>query len=381
MPTFDVFDRVRDRNIRRVLAMLLAAWMLAAATPRPAAADARWVKLRTSGVGPSERSRPAVAALGDEIFVFGGGFDDFSSGEFVFYNDLFVLDTGARRWRELHPAGELPAPRAFSGHASLDSGAGFVVFGGGEFRNDLSVTAYGDLWLYSRRERRWTQLSDASVGPGIRFDPKLWTDGDTLYVFGGLTETFAVADDLWSFDLRSRTWSLLKAPGAAGSPPARGVARGPDKAYRGKLYFYGGEGGPDTDYKIFDDVWAYDIERAEWRDLTPPAPYQLEPARNHNSVARVGHYLYAYGGDVPGGVMSCGAPFPQNPIDELWRFDLRRDRWQPVDDPRGDAPPPLKRHESVTIGSAMYLLAGFDFAAVGGSEACQVWNLDVYVYR
>ena len=112
-------------------------------------AQKRWTKLSTTGVGPSERSRPAVAAVGDKIFVFGGAFDDFSSGEFVFYNDLFVLETRTQRWRELQQTTPVPEPRGFAGHASLDGERGFVVFGGGTFGSDLSVVCFGDLWLFS----------------------------------------------------------------------------------------------------------------------------------------------------------------------------------------------------------------------------------------
>jgi hypothetical protein len=37
----------------------------------------------------------------------------------------------------------------------------------------------------------------------------------------------------------------------------------------------------------------------------------------------------------------------------------------------------LKRHERVTVDGVS---SGY-FAAVGGGEACQVWNLGVWVYR
>lgn len=366
-------------NALRCLSFALVA-SLALAVSSASARDKQWAKLCTTGTAPSERSRPAVATVGKDIYVFGGGFDEFASGEFAFYDDLFVLDTRRQHWMQPTITGDRPAARAFTGHAGLDSRAGFVVFGGGEFASDLSVTMYGDLWLYSVREQRWTRLADDTTGPGKRFDPKLWSHGDVVYAFGGMTETYEVKSDLWSFDLRAGRWTLVAAHGAVGSPAARGVVRGPDRAYQGKLYFYGGEGGPDTGYQIFADTWAYDVAAGRWQDLTPTAADQLDPARNHNSVARIHGALYAYGGDISGGPQTCGAPFPQNPVAELWRFDLRRARWEKVQ-AEGVVPPPIKRHESAVVGSAMYLFGGYDFAAVGGGEACQVWNLDVWVYR
>jgi N-acetylneuraminic acid mutarotase len=365
----------------RAIAWLVSLTILCG-VPQPSAADDKsWSRLETCGVGPSERSRPAVAALGSKIYVFGGGFDEFASGDFVFYDDLFELDTRSARWQALSPEGERPAPRAFAGHAALDRGRGFVVFGGGTFASDQSVTSYGDLWRYSPADARWSRLSDEPQGPGKRFDSKVWTHAGKVYVFGGLTESYEVTNDLWAFDLSSGVWRVVTENGAAGSPPARGVARGPDRAYHNQLYFYGGEGGQDTSFQIYDDTWAFDLHAGAWLDLTPAGACQVDPARNHNSVARIGHDLYAYGGDVPGGPQSCGAPFPQNPVAELWKLDTRTACWERVAASPGRSPPPLKRHAAVTVGNAMYLLSGYDFAANGGSEACQVWNLDVWVYR
>jgi len=47
-----------------------------------------WTRLDTSGLGPSERSSPAVADIGSSLYVFGGVRDDFASGVDTFYQDL-----------------------------------------------------------------------------------------------------------------------------------------------------------------------------------------------------------------------------------------------------------------------------------------------------
>jgi hypothetical protein len=77
-----------------------------------------------------------------------------------------------------------------------------------------------------------------------------------------------------------------------------------------------------------DEAWADDLRARQWRNRTPSSNDQLDPPRNHNSVVRVGRDLLIHGGDVAGGVQSCGAPFPQNPVAELWRFDLAHDRFR-----------------------------------------------------
>jgi hypothetical protein len=80
------------------------------------------------------------------------------------------------------------------------------------------------------------------------------------------------------------------------------------------------------------------------------------------------------GGDTPGGSAGCGAPFEQNPTDEIWTFSLRRGVWSPIT-PRGDPSPRLKRHRGAEVFGVMYFFSGYDFVCPGPG---QVWNLDVY---
>ncbi|MDD9971663.1 MAG: hypothetical protein OXR73_35800 [Myxococcales bacterium] len=333
-----------------------------------------------SGAVPSERSRPAVAALGKRIYLFGGLFDDFSSGEFVGLDDLYRYDTRSDRWSRLAPEGPGPEARGFAGYAAVPQKRGFAVFGGGVYGADLNVTIFQDLWLYTPADNRWTEVIADNDGPPPRFDPKMWADGDTLYVFGGLNEQFSVNNDLWAYSFATNRWRLVTEQGAEGSPSPRANAVGPDGARRGKLYLYGGEGSPDLGFPILGDVWQFDVQTQRWQELSPDDGSTAPEPRNHGSVVWIDGALYLYGGDVSGGTRGCGAPFPQNPIGEMWRFAPGGRRWQRVEILR--APGPLKRHVGVAVGRSMYLLGGYDFA-VRGSEAepCQVWNLSVHRYR
>src|SRR6185295_12714877 len=95
--------------------------------------DGRWTRLNTTGSAPSERSTPAVAAIGHRIYVFGGSRDDVVNGDVQIYDDLHRFDTVTRRWDVLTPAGPIPPPRVFAASVAHPASRRMLVFGGAFF--------------------------------------------------------------------------------------------------------------------------------------------------------------------------------------------------------------------------------------------------------
>ena len=280
----------------------------------------RWSRVATTGDRPSERSAPLAANLPGQLYVFAGARDDFATGQVTFYNDLHRLDVVRHRWTRLAPAGQLPPARAFAAGASDPGRQQIFMFGGSTF--DIPGTQFhpfDDLWAYSAATNRWSRLTSVGAAPSARSGSTMWAVGDRLYLFGGIDATFTTLAELWSYDLRRSTWTLLTPAGMA--PPGRHVAQA-------------------------------------------------------GTVARFGQ-LTLYGGDVSGGTGGCGAPFPQNPTAELWRFDLIGHTWQQLS-PRGDPLVQLKRHAAAAVDGRMYVVSGWDFRCDGGAGPGQIWNLDVY---
>ncbi|MBD2776491.1 kelch repeat-containing protein [Iningainema tapete] len=77
----------------------------------------------TSRSRPTERSTPAVAALRESVYVFGGVKDDFSTFQNTFYNDLYRFDTSTDTWFLLSPKGSLPPARAFAASVAAEDRA------------------------------------------------------------------------------------------------------------------------------------------------------------------------------------------------------------------------------------------------------------------
>jgi hypothetical protein len=361
--------------LRAALALLTGAALAVSA-----AAQGIWARVPATGEPMSGRSSPAAAALGSQVYLFGGVRDDFRSGRNVFHDDLHRFDTGSGRWTRLSPAGAVPPPRAFAAAVPVPHRRWMLVFGGALYADDFSsFTAYDDLWAYDVPRNQWTQLRSVNAGPPGRVRPSMWHAGDRVYVFGGATAAQRALNDLWMFDLHSRRWTLLVADGAAGAPPARLEAYAASEAALGKLTVYGGLSGADTGYVGRNDTWQFDLHRRRWTDVTPPAEAGITPSRDTGSAAILAFSLYVHGGDLPGGSSGCGAVFPQNPTSELWRFDLLRLQWQKLA-PGGDAAPRLKRTAAVRVGARMFVFGGFDFACPDESAPGQAWNDAVFSY-
>jgi N-acetylneuraminic acid mutarotase len=356
---------------------------VAIATAGPALAQGTWQRLVTQGNGPSVRSTPVAVAVQQSIYVFGGVKDDFSTGQNEFHADLYRFDAITSRWTALAPAGATPPARAFAAGVDVPQRQWVVVFGGASYAADFSnMTFHGDLWAYDIRANRWQQLQPVNAGPSGRSGPAVWRVNDQLYVFGGINTaggTYGALNDLWRYDLRTNRWEQLTGQNQAGSPVTRHEATlGGGSAFAGQLTLYGGDTTtPEGGFTHLNDTWQYDLHTGQWRNITP-ASRNITPSRISGASAKIGHSLYLAGGDAPGGSSDCGASFPQNPTNELWRFDLVRHTWSQVT-AGGDTFPAIKRTSAAEVNGRMFVFAGWGFTCTNG-QGGQTWNPDVYVY-
>ncbi len=342
--------------------------------------DGTWQVLRLFGERPIGRSAPAVAAQGRWVYMFGGSHDDVVTGEVTLFEDFYRFDTARNRWHALSPEGTGPSARAFVPMVNDAESGQLLIYGGasfGDFFGDFE--ALGDLWSYDPNANQWTELSLDGAGPGGRSGAGLWMSDGKLYVFGGIDSFFQTHNDLWTYDLDSAQWQQLIADGDADSPPPRHEPLLGTSARRGTVTIYGGETvAEDFSFITLDDTWQYDNEQGTWQEVTPAPQDNIDPPRNFGAASQIRGSLYVHGGDIPGGE-ECGAVFLQNPTDELWRFDLKTERWNQLS-PRGFPVARLKRNRAANVRGAMYVFGGYDFACVDG-EGLQEWNTNVYRYR
>lgn len=349
--------------------------------------------LTTTGTPPSNRNSLGIAPIGNNIYLFGGTFDNFSTQQVVSYNDLYVFKTQSNAWVKLNPVGTLPPPRGFSVCFGDAKNNILYMFGGTSFKTlkvapvpFKDLTMFNDLWVYSVKDNKWKQITTTN-GPSPRAKSIGWFADGKIYIFGGVAGDWNTYNDLWMYDVNKNAWTQLIANGDANSPPTRQEAQGglvPNS--NGTLaVIYGGEkissSAGNSKFDILNDTWEYNIKTNQWKNITPVGDKNIYPVHTYSNAALIGNYFYIQSGDLQGvgSTSGCGAPFPQSVGDDLWRFDLTSHVWQRIG-AGGDALPRMKRTAATSANDKMYMFLGYDFICENNGKPGQIWIKNVYMY-
>ncbi|KAJ1302955.1 hypothetical protein OPQ81_003248 [Rhizoctonia solani] len=200
----------------------------------------------------------------------------------------------------LKTTGNAPSPRA--GHLSVLTDGLLIVWGGATSTRNGSYRAPDDSSIYSLdlTTNYWTKL-DVQPSPRARFLCAACMSGSRLIVFGGSGANFMVLDDLWSLDFYSWTqgtpkWERIEA--APGSPSPLARAGHAMVAYDERLYVFGGFTANDV---YLNDIWCFDLETRTWAEVQCTGV--LPSPRECHSLSLVGDAVYLFGGMEKFGVI------------------------------------------------------------------------------
>ena len=257
-------------------------------------------------------------------------------------------------WRE-----GLPSARAYCGMATAVDGSVWM-FGG-----RISDAKYSDeLLKLDPHERRWHAVTTPRPSPSARaVHSMVALSGNRVLVFGGVSGTFGVSDELWALDVPAPKWTLLDATssGAPGRPSAR-YGHSMVALSGNRVLVFGGQGSGGS----FDnELWALDVPAAEWTLLdaaSSGAPGQARPS------ARGGHSMVALSGNR---VLVFGGYTTSGKSDELWSLDVPTTEWTLLDAANSGAP-------SARYGNSMIALSGTRVLVFGGvASVVDRWGDDV----
>lgn len=207
-------------------------------------------------------------------------------------------------------------------------------------------------------------INTAGPRPSGRFDGTLVYDppGNQLLLFGGSDDSNN-RNDLWAYSIDRNEWRELN-PSGAKPAPRFGQTFNYDPVRRRAILF-GGEGSG-----FFSDVWAYDVARNEWRML---ADNNAGPSR------RYGH-SGIYDGERDRIVISHGFT-DRGRFDDTWAFDLASNRWSDLS-PQGARPVRRCLHhaEYDRAGSQMLLFGGCA-SGFGPCPLGDLWSFDLRTNR
>ena len=202
-------------------------WMLdkqAALEDSRALSGPAWKRITPEGAAPRPRQSATLTAVGGKLLMFGG-----REGDINFMNDTWLFDTVALRWTchntsdpspmfEPHAIcrEEQPSPRW--AHTAVRFGQRVLFFGG-----SAPGQCFNDMYWFDTDSMDWSRQwlhneeSIDSVRPRERCGHCACAVGDShMYVFGGNT-TCDSFNDLWLFDIRKAEWSLLETHGSVPS--------------------------------------------------------------------------------------------------------------------------------------------------------------------
>ena len=242
-----------------------------------------WTEVTNAGTTPSARyGAVAWTDNAGNSYVFGGYNDNY-------LNDLWMFN--GTSWSEVTNAGTPPSVR-YGSVAWTDNAGNSYVFGGNN-----GTSYFNDLWKLTTINTKWTQITNVTNAPSVRYGAVSWTDnaGNT-YVFGGYNSTSYYLNDLWMFN--GTSWSQVT---NAGTPPStRSLAVAwTDNA--GNAYVFGGFNGISL-----NDLWKFN--GTSWSQVTNAG---TPPSTRSQAVAWTDNAGNAY---VFGGYYGVS-------LNDLWKFN------------------------------------------------------------
>jgi hypothetical protein len=241
-----------------------------------------WAPLDGS-TSPPGRIGHAMAALGDQVILFGGiGLPSM---------DRSTVDTwqwDGTTWTRRDPP---TSPPWRTGAAMATLGNKVVLFGGG----DASFAPLADTWEWDGTT--WTKRTPP-MSPPARYEHAMATVGDEVVLFGGMGET-GVLDDTWTWD--GATWTRV----ASASKPAARRAHAMTTLDDRIVLFGGFEFDSFASGASAHDTWTF--KSGKWTQILP-TEYPVE--RGDHAMAAAAGEIVLVGGTADYDIWLLGAPPP-----------------------------------------------------------------------
>jgi len=318
-----------------------------------------WLELTPPEPKPTGRNWQVSFAVGDDVYIFGGA-TEYGTG--TVYNDLWAYNILANEWRSLTPA----TSEVFAAATGDLIGGDFLVFGGadtdGEYNNDLRE--------YNVDDDEWSliQLDSSSVQPEERNGHSSASLGGSIFIFGGW-DSKQYYNDLWEFNTRDLTWSLLHSGQSNDSSYVAPAPRNGHTAdfYGGDLVIFGGFKHIPEPVEFYNDMWMFSTTTRQWTKVEYKGSHLPLPRFSHTSVI-YGSSLFIFGG--------TNDPAGANFLDDFWMFSFSSRKWTQIFLKDKESGPSTRQgHSAVVVGSSMYLFGGQETGA--GPWLADLWKHDL----
>lgn len=255
-----------------------------------------WSKVIPSANGPEDlpppRWRHSAVLHGKKIVIFGG----FSAEKRM--NDLWIFNTDLRVWEQKHPQGLWEGlPQCRGAHTATLVQDKMYVFGG-YGGNGYGRTDFNDLHALDLVTFRWEEIQTEGEKPEPRSGHQSCQVKDQLFVIGGWN-SFKQFQDIFAFDLATKTWSTLNV--RLPSPTWNHTCVGVPAVPHWKVFMFGGNSGDLAESgtaqgAYLNSVMVLDTGIMEW--VTPPVKGELPSARADTTMVfdKNTNHLIFFGG-------------------------------------------------------------------------------------
>ncbi|XP_066023971.1 multiple epidermal growth factor-like domains protein 8 [Pocillopora verrucosa] len=194
-----------------------------------------WNKLISKGPKVAGHTTTLV---GDDIYII-GGYDRVRG----FSERSYKYNVITKVWANLTTSG--PSPKGVYGHSavhySTSSKSIILVFGGYRFRIH-SVAASDELYSFDLTSKKWSILQPMpSNEPSPKYFHSTAIIGDLMVVYGGRSNTSDqfFSRQLWFYNVKCNYWHLFSEKNLVGSKP-EGLLSAATVQIAGKFYLFGG---------------------------------------------------------------------------------------------------------------------------------------------
>lgn len=234
-----------------------------------------------------------------------------------------IKDTAAATTLEA-PVESLPIPRVGSTTAVINDM--IYMFSGRGGISMMPVEENGAVWRYTPSQSLWELIGPDTTGPyplGRSYHAMTSDGSENIYIHAGCPEQGRLSD-LWSFNIKSKTWAELP---AAPSAPRGGTSIA---FHRGKLYRMNGFDGETEQGGALD---IYDVDGHSWSTISfQPDGIQGPGPRSVSALlaAQVEgkDYIFTlFGERDPSSLGHAGAG---KMLGDVWAFDLESQKWSEI---------------------------------------------------
>ncbi|XP_071724164.1 uncharacterized protein [Rutidosis leptorrhynchoides] len=205
-----------------------------------------WIAPSLRGDGPEAREGHSAALVGKRLFVFGGCGKSPGSGEEVYYNNVYTLNTETFVWKRAAITGTPPSAR--DSH-TCSSWKNQIIVIAGEDDHDFYLS---DVHILDTDTLMWKELNTSGQLLPPRAGHSTVAFGKNMFVFGGFTDAQNLYDDLYMLDVETGIWTKVITTGDG--PPCRFSVAGDciDPLKSGVLAFIGG---CNSSLEALDDMY------------------------------------------------------------------------------------------------------------------------------